>query len=159
MIENKCRQCGKDIGNVNTFCNSSCAAKYNNTRRKKKPYPLCKNCGKELSNRIKVFCNNKCQAQHRTKTETLPAYYRGEITQRGTLRRILNEERGHVCNICGLTDWNGKQIILEVSHIDGDPFNNMPSNLELVCPNCHSQSSTYKGRNRGNGRKLGNTKN
>ena len=44
-------------------------------------------------------------------------------------------------------------IPLEIEHIDGNYLNNIESNLLLLCPNCHSLTSTYKGANKGNGRK------
>lgn len=43
---------------------------------------------------------------------------------------------------------------MELEHIDGNSENNDLSNLTLLCPNCHSLTSTYKGRNIGNGRTL-----
>jgi predicted HNH restriction endonuclease len=42
---------------------------------------------------------------------------------------------------------------LEIEHIDGNFENNAEENLELLCPNCHSLTSTYKGANKGSGRK------
>lgn len=48
--------------------------------------------------------------------------------------------------------YSGK-IPLEIEHIDGNYLNNSESNLILLCPNCHSLTATYKGANRGNGRK------
>jgi len=48
------------------------------------------------------------------------------------------------CVKCGLTDlWNGSPICLHLDHIDGDHTNNSLSNLRILCPNCHSQTSTY----------------
>ena len=41
---------------------------------------------------------------------------------------------------------------LELEHIDGNAYNNSESNLSLLCPNCHSQTPTYKAKNKGNGR-------
>jgi hypothetical protein len=43
-------------------------------------------------------------------------------------------------------------INLEIDHKDGDPYNNHHSNLRLICPNCHSQTNTFKNRNKGKGR-------
>jgi hypothetical protein len=69
-----------------------------------------------------------------------------------TLRKYLTKLYGYKCSCCGLKDWNNKIITLEVEHLDGDSNNNLVKNLCLLCPNCHSQTSTYKGRNKGKGR-------
>lgn len=48
------------------------------------------------------------------------------------------------CSICGIPDeWNGLPLTLHIDHIDGDTYNNDPSNLRIVCPNCHTQTPTY----------------
>lgn len=47
-----------------------------------------------------------------------------------------------VCNQCGLgTEWNGKPIVLEINHINGNYWDNRKVNLEFLCPNCHSQET------------------
>jgi hypothetical protein len=61
-------------------------------------------------------------------------------------RRILEEQQGK-CNHCGIFEWNNKQLTLELEHIDGNTQNNERTNLECICPNCHSQTSTWRGRN------------
>ena len=152
-FEKQCKQCNTAIAKHKTFCNSSCSAKYNNTRREKKPYPCCKNCNNQLTNRLKIYCNHTCQREFEHREIIIPRFECGNIQSRSTLRNILNKYRGHVCNSCGITEHNGKYIVLEVSHIDGNAYNNFPTNLELLCPNCHSQTDTYKGRNMGSGRK------
>jgi hypothetical protein len=52
------------------------------------------------------------------------------------------------CSICKIKEWNNIPISLEVDHIDGDTFNNAISNLRILCPNCHSQTPTFRGRNK-----------
>lgn len=52
------------------------------------------------------------------------------------------------CYICGLKNWLGSEISLQLDHIDGVSNNNSLSNLRLLCPNCHSQTETYAGRNK-----------
>ena len=62
--------------------------------------------------------------------------------------RLLKEGiKDYKCECCSNTIWNGKPIPLELNHIDGNCHNHILSNLEIICPNCHSQTSTFRGRN------------
>lgn len=72
---------------------------------------------------------------------------------RPTIRKYLAEARGYKCEVCGISDWNGKKITLQVDHVDGDPSFDHPDNLRLICPNCHSQTKYLGGANKGRGRK------
>ncbi len=47
---------------------------------------------------------------------------------------------------CGISEWHGKSITLQVHHKDGDHFNNELDNLVILCPNCHSQTDSYAGK-------------
>lgn len=60
-----------------------------------------------------------------------------------TLAKPLIDLRGHRCENCGLTEWLGLPINLEVHHIDGDRTNNELDNLQLLCPNCHSYTPNF----------------
>lgn len=51
------------------------------------------------------------------------------------------------CSVCKVKNWNDLPLTLEMDHIDGDNTNDDLSNLRLLCPNCHSQTSTWRGRN------------
>jgi hypothetical protein len=58
----------------------------------------------------------------------------------------LKENR---CEICELTEWLGKPLSMALHHINGDPDDNRLENLQILCPNCHTQTDNFAGRNRG----------
>jgi 5-methylcytosine-specific restriction endonuclease McrA len=53
----------------------------------------------------------------------------------------------NVCSACGINEWFGKSINMELDHIDGDRSNHKLENLRMLCPNCHSQTETYRSKN------------
>lgn len=64
-------------------------------------------------------------------------------------RRLLREGMlEYRCYLCGLTEWNGKPITLQLDHINGVHLDHRIQNLRLLCPNCHSQTETFAGRNK-----------
>ena len=63
-------------------------------------------------------------------------------------KKLLKEGiKKHMCECCLNTTWNGLPIPLEVHHKDGDNTNNKLENLQLLCPNCHALTDTYRGKN------------
>ncbi len=88
------------------------------------------------------------------RADTAARFLMGQVTERKVLRRPIAERDGYKCSECPTGDmWNGKPITLQVDHRDGNPGNNMPANLRLICPNCHSQTPSWGARNKGSGRK------
>lgn len=47
------------------------------------------------------------------------------------------------CELCGISEWMGKPVKLQLHHIDGDHYNNELSNLQILCPNCHSMTDNF----------------
>ncbi len=74
----------------------------------------------------------------------------GRATQRGHLKaRLLAEGLKEArCEGCGISEWQGRRLSLALHHVNGDGADNRFDNLQLLCPNCHSQTDTFSGRNR-----------
>jgi 5-methylcytosine-specific restriction endonuclease McrA len=70
--------------------------------------------------------------------------------QSNKIRIKLLEEgyKQHQCERCGLTEWLDQPIPLELHHIDGNKNNNTLENFQLLCPNCHAFTDSYRGKNR-----------
>lgn len=61
-------------------------------------------------------------------------------------RALLESGMEYKCNKCGIKDWGGQQLVLEVNHKNNDCLDNRKDNLEFICPNCHSQLLGTNGR-------------
>jgi hypothetical protein len=62
--------------------------------------------------------------------------------------RLLKEKIiENKCFICDIEEWNGKKLNMELDHIDGNRTNHKLENLRMLCPNCHSQTETYRAKN------------
>lgn len=137
----------------NKFCNHKCAAEFTNScrgrKRKSRNCSVCHCSWTPVKNASRIRCENCIHKTHPKDREKIPL---NELKTSGPRRRRLIEIQGQKCSICLLTEWQGKPIPVEVDHIDGDSENNTEQNLRLLCPNCHAQTDTYKGKNRGKGR-------
>ena len=67
----------------------------------------------------------------------------------GLRRALLRSGRKEHCEECGqLPVWNDKQLTLNVDHVNGNNTDHREENLRFLCPNCHSQTPTFAGRNK-----------
>lgn len=57
------------------------------------------------------------------------------------------------CVKCKIDSWQGETLVLDLDHINGNNKDNRLENLRYLCPNCHSQTDTYKGRNKNSGKR------
>jgi hypothetical protein len=120
----------------------------------------CQYCQKSIAKG--KYCSVQCQADER-RNECIQKWLRKELPgHRGkvmnvsrSVRAYMLEKSGHKCCKCG---WNKPHPLtgkppLEINHIDGNAANTWEENLEVLCPNCHSLTETYKNRNKGNGKR------
>lgn len=62
-------------------------------------------------------------------------------------KRLIKEGiKENECDICGITDWNGKPLSMRLDHLDGNSHNHKLENLRMICPNCDAQTETYCGK-------------
>lgn len=67
-----------------------------------------------------------------------------KISSSKVKNRIINNAlKEYKCEVCGINEWMGRRIVIELHHINGDPTDNRLENLQLLCPNCHSQTHNY----------------
>jgi hypothetical protein len=150
----KCDECSKEFANQRALNAHQVAHKkgdrYSVSRKKEINTFICLNCGTETEwnhSTYNKFCSNACNGEYQRKTanEQIEA---GVVLGFAAMRRYLLETRG-CCEECGIIDtYNGKPITLQCDHIDGDNDNHSLNNLRLLCPNCHSQTETWCGRNK-----------
>jgi len=156
------------------FCNHSCSASHNNKGvcRNKKTYKIlklyknskkatlkkvgehfkCLVCQKKLLSNQSMHCSNKCFQirmwnKRKKAIKENPNKFKSRI-----IKKLILEERGNECEVCNWKEWMGQKIPIELDHIDGNHKNQNFDNVRLICPNCHAQTSTYKNKNKGNGR-------
>jgi len=138
---------------------------YKNISPKKPPRSIdhkCLFCKKELDKHQRQFCSKGCRSDYRYdqyikewKTNGVSGNYAGEEYLHALIRRYMLEKNGYKCSKCGWDKINpatGKSP-LNINHIDGCSFNSIESNLEVICPNCHSLTPNYGSLNKGKGRK------
>jgi predicted nucleic acid-binding Zn ribbon protein len=156
----KCLNCFESIPYAkkrNNFCSKSCNAIYNNgKRRSKRVERFCENCGKIIV-KNKKFCSSACDINFKYK-QALDEWMKGHRSGvRGKsklicrwLRKYLFSKYESKCCRCGWCKINPitNNVPLEVNHIDGNADNCNESNLELLCPNCHSLTPNFRSLNK-----------
>ena len=107
---------------------------------------LCKSCNTEYkyfdSQQSGHFCSRECTQDYRIKT-----IMESGKANKGNAKTYLKRFAEYKCSCCGVSDWNGKKLVLQLEHIDGNPKNNTINNVTWLCPNCHTQTETWGSRN------------
>lgn len=169
-IKKHARKFGIDLPKRRTI-NQSEIERWKNTKsnvkKNKQQYEhyscVCSNpeCKKEfipLKSSLDKYCSPKCHLRHRhlLKYQQIicgdESIMRANYSPKAFKEDILNEQNG-ACAICGCgQEWNGKELVFVLDHIDGNAANNRRDNLRCICPNCDSQLPTYKSKNKNGAR-------
>lgn len=101
----------------------------------------CLCCNAQLEVRLDsatVYCSNSCQQQHRINTSISSGNY-----SRATAFSWFKKNSKYECQCCGISSWMGRDLTLQIDHIDGNNKNNLVGNLRYLCANCHTQTETW----------------
>lgn len=135
----QCEACGRQFKNVyslaghKSHCPNLLGSEEKSKQRNKNSFGAtrCWNKGKTLLDKSQLFKEDSTYDTYTAKT----------VVQRENLKE-------YKCEQCGIQDsWNGKPLVLELDHANGKHNDHRLENLRFLCPNCHSQTSTFRGRN------------
>ncbi len=142
------------------FCNKKCASAFStkekrleiNKRLSQKAKGFPRTGGKDFPKGVyeKRFKGTKDSARkaNETKKKRQDGLSWEKLTKKGKRDRLTNEF-GKKCRVCGQgEEWMGRKLTLEWDHFDGNKKNETKGNLRLLCPNCHSQTPTFRNRKR-----------
>lgn len=161
----KCENCLKEIdGSFGSgrFCNVSCARSFSsNLKREEVNRKVSKKLkgrksltsvgfSDEQRRKAQETLKNKAILDSEYKLQNLPFDQLSFVLKREKIRR----EQDSSCLVCKYKEWNNQLILLELDHINGNKKDNSRENLRLICPNCHSQTKTYKTKNISNSVKI-----
>ena len=144
-----CPKCSTEHTKPGIFCSRKCANSrvWTEEQKDERSKQLTKTFSTFSKADLKARSQKGAEGRSKTAKENLLA---ADITtlSHGARRRRVLIEQDNKCIRCGLDSWLGDPISLELDHIDGNNKNNSRDNLECLCPNCHSQTPTWRGRNR-----------
>ena len=130
------KYCSRQCANSRSWSEEDKLKKSNSAKNSKKV--LTRSC--ECLYKLKAAALKKSE---KAKEEILIANWEDLSFER--LRKRVIWEQNECCATCGISEWRGKKISLELEHKDGNHSNNAKENLEALCPNCHSLTTTWRG--------------
>ena len=133
------------------FCSRKCARE---NFLRSKPLCLC-GCGLHVLSVTGFRYTHEVKRKRKTDNDFFVVDLTGEVSLQSVKQRYVRKRRKqntYRCDneICSIVDtWNGQSISLQVDHINGYRYDHRLQNLRLLCPNCHAQTDTFGGKNRG----------
>lgn len=84
-----------------------------------------------------------------TKESFIERYLKEDVKFNTRIKKYLLKFgiKENKCEICNISNWNGKEIVCQIHHVNGNRFDNRLENLQILCPNCHSQTENYMNKN------------
>jgi hypothetical protein len=150
---NTCTFCNRIINNKGSLIAHSRCCKHNPNKIKYKRSKLAgRKKGSTPWNKNKKF-HDKSMKKLKETIESGKYHDYTDNAIRRLIKQYLIHKYGHKCMLCNTEKWMGHIIPLVCDHIDGDPNNNQLINFRIICNNCDSILPTFKGKNKGNGRK------
>lgn len=145
----QCPKCNKDHDKPGIFCCRSCA----NSR----VFTIESKVKKANSNKLYYETADPVLVKHRVekasatyiknKNDKIIAGDFNSLSNKMKREQILHEQN-QKCNICKIGQiWNNSPLTFHLDHISGNRQDESRSNLQMICPNCHSQTETYGGKN------------
>ena len=141
----QCPKCSKEHALLGKFCSRSCA----NSRVFSDEAKFKKSVALKGKPAFRSHYDKEGQAA-KSRQRWLEKYNATPFDELGpeNKRRRVFEEQKFCCMKCGISEWFSKPIALELDHKDGNNTNHNRENLEGLCPNCHSTTDTWRGRNK-----------
>lgn len=148
MEEKLCPKCNASHTKPGVFCSRKCAnsrefsdsAKAKKSQAAQQHYDELRQSDPDALKRYTSAANAAFVENNRRRLLDDPI----ETLSPARRRKRIAMEQDHKCIRCGLSEWLGEPLVIEVDHIDGDNQNNQRENLRGLCPNCHSQTPTWK---------------
>lgn len=155
VLELKCKYgCGQEAKYLNKFNEPICDMSPNRcpTNRAKNSIGLKQMYKDSKRSQQEIYLNMKDSSKEKMQWNKGNIKADFKYDGKGKHRKLLILERGNTCQMCNLSSWQNKPIVLELDHINGDRRDNDINNLRLLCPNCHSTTENWRGRNINSGK-------
>lgn len=141
---------------IKNIRNESSVKRHSLPKYSKRELTKCINCGTLTKNK---FCTRFCSSSHKHKEayndylNNNDKYCNGGYIPKNFKDFFLNEQNNK-CQICNIEPkWMNRELIFVIDHIDGDASNNKRENIRMICPNCDSQTETFKSKNKNSKRR------
>lgn len=159
ILVKMCPKCGTNFEVLNkgyprTYCSLGCAnSRRHSEQTKRKVSKSAKDTWNKTSDegkqvKLKALAKGK-ETNKKRELERIQQSSTEELGHSSRKKKVFLEQC-EKCRKCGIKDWQDKLLTFELEHINGDKNNNKRENLEVLCPNCHAQTVTWRGRNNRN---------